>query len=359
MRVRVDQRITGYLWGARYPRRVSEKTPPTIKPVVLSGGSGTRLWPLSTASVPKQFATLIDQRSLFGLTLTRLDAEPPIVVTSEAHLDLVRKTASIENVTLGKVITEPVARNTAPAAIAAALVADPEDVLVILPSDHLIGDVMAFTKAINTAAEYASDGIVAFGVKPRRPETGYGYIKVGERLDTAARIDQFLEKPDLVRARELVDGGGHLWNSGIFVTSPSFLIDEASRLDPRLVDGVRTALGERSGDVVALGESFGDVESISLDHAIMEKTSNGLVMPLDVGWDDLGSYQSLLAAVGRDDDGNHTDGDVILRDVTGSYVRATSRRVAVVGLSDVVVVETPDGVLVIPLDRSQEVRDLQ
>jgi len=337
---------------------------PQLRPVVLSGGAGTRLWPLSTSRVPKQFAPLFGERSLFELTLLRLggltDSVDPFVVAGAEHRSLVTESANRSGIALGAVVVEPVGRNTAPAAIAAALVADGDDVLVILPSDHLIRDVDGFRAAVGVAARHAVDGgIVTFGVRPTRPETGYGYIEIGEPRDSVFAVTGFKEKPTAPEAVDLVSGGRHLWNSGMFVVTAARLIDEAKEHCPRLLAAVRSALPAGDGPVIELSDGFAEIEPISIDYAIMERTRRAMVLPIDLGWDDVGSYQSLLQASPHDQQGNHATGDVFLRDVTGSLVKATSRKVVVAGLDDVVVVETPEAVLVIPLERSQEVRDIQ
>lgn len=335
-----------------------------LRPVVLSGGSGTRLWPLSTLEVPKQFLPLFDGRTLFELTLRRLDGlgglRAPVVVTGSAHVELARAGLADAGVTVGNVVVEPTGRNTAPAAIAAALVADPTDILVIVPSDHLITDVAGFQEAVDLAARHATrGGIITFGIEPTRPDTGYGYIEIGEPLgDGAFGVRRFKEKPDQTEADKLVADGRHVWNSGIFVARADHVLDEGLIHCPGIVEGVSNSLPPDGGDPLLLGDSFEAVEAISFDYAIMEKTDRATVVPIDVGWDDVGSYQSLFDAVERDKQGNHIEGEVTTREVSGSLVVATSRKVAVAGLEGVVVVETPDAVLVVPLDRSQEVRDL-
>ena len=207
--------------------------------MILSGGSGTRLWPVSTPNLPKQFASLIDGRSLFERTISRLAPLPesaaPMVITGEGHIDLVRSTAATAKVAPALIIVEPAGRNTAPAAIAAALVSDPEDILVILPSDHLIADEDGFRDAVSQAAVVASSGrIVTFGIVPDSPVTGYGYIEKGQNLDGAFEVERFTEKPQVDEAERMVDDGNHYWNSGIFVVSARALLDEASRLAPRI-----------------------------------------------------------------------------------------------------------------------------
>lgn len=334
-----------------------------IRPVVLSGGSGTRLWPLSTAETPKQFAALIGDRSLFALTLERLIGVDglvgAVIVTGETHVDLVAKEVEASSAVTESLIVEPEGRNTAPAALAAALVSGQGDILVILPSDHLYGDETAFRKAVEQAAEHAATGaIVTFGIRPSRPETGYGYLELGEARGDARVLAGFVEKPSQDRAEELVSDGSHLWNSGVFVVRADTLLAEAGEHCPEVLEAVRSAIPDRLDGTVRLGPGFQSSPSISIDHAIMEKTTRGVVLPVDVGWSDVGSYRSLLGALPTDGDGNHIAGDVIASDVTRSYVAATSRRVVVAGIDNMVVVETPDVVLVIPMDRAQEVRNL-
>ena len=312
--------------------------------------------------MPKQFVPMIGGHSLFDLTLERMAAIPgaaaPIVVTGAAHLPLV--TGAVADISGARVLVEPIGRNTAPAAIAAAMVAGEGEVLLIVPSDHLISDTSGFAEAVGRAVACAEEGgIVTFGITPSRPETGYGYIEIGEpgRHGSFA-VERFKEKPPSEEAETMATDGRHLWNSGMFLALAGQLLAEAASYHGDLVEGVRASLSGDQGDVIDLGPAFSEVESISIDYAIMEKTAEALVVPLDVGWDDVGSYLSLLQALPRDAKGNHVDGEVLLRDVTGSLVIATSRRVAVVGLSDHVVVETADAVVVLPLSRSQEVREL-
>lgn len=332
--------------------------------MVLSGGSGTRLWPLSTPQLPKQFVPLFQGRSLFELTLSRLAGLPgaagPTIVTGSRHVSLVDRALAASGVEGFRIIVEPVGRNTAPAALSAALSAGGDDVLVIAPSDHLISDTEAFQEAVVTSAELADEGaIVTFGIEPSRPETGYGYIELGDPHDDAAyRVARFREKPDLGTATSMSTDGRHVWNSGMFVARADNLLEEARRHCPQVLEAVEASMPRAGGARVELGPSFREVEPISIDYAIMEKTSQALVLPIEVGWDDVGSYQSLLAAIGRDDRGNHVSGSVILDGVERSFIWASSRTVAVAGMSDVVVVETEDAVLVLPIERSQEVRDL-
>lgn len=332
--------------------------------MILSGGSGTRLWPLSTPGRPKQFADLVPGgASMFHATLTRLSGLPglgvPIVVTGADHLGLVESALTDAEMVGSVVIVEPVGRNTAPAVAAAVTVADPDDVLVILPSDHLIADLDRFRGHVGEAVGHARAGaIVTFGVVPTRPDTGYGYLEVGDAQDGAHRLAGFKEKPGPEEAQALVADGHHLWNSGMFVAQAGHLEEEMSRTSPEVLIGVRDAVGPAEGEVIRLGPGFARVEAISFDHAVMERTDRGIVIPIDVGWDDLGSYLALFGHAVKDRRGNAVSGRVVLDDVDDSLVMATWRVVAVAGLSSVVVVETPEAVLVVPLDRAQMVRDL-
>ena len=330
--------------------------------MILSGGAGTRLWPLSTSSQPKQFADLLGH-SLFEQTMRRLDGVPgvlePIVATGADHLSLVEAAIELAGATAYRVVVEPVGRNTAPAILAAALAVPPDEVLVVLPSDHLISDPPRFRSAIVNAIDYALAGqLVTFGITPDRPDTGLGYIELGDDLGDAYQLRRFKEKPDADEAQRLFADGSHLWNSGIFVFTAGSIVDEATTYRPSLVESVRSSLPEGNGTVVELAESFADVESISIDYAVMEHTSRGVVIPLDVGWSDVGSFQALLNASPADSDGNVVSGDVSLLNVTNSYIHATSRLIAIAEMDGVVVVETPTSVLVVPLEQSQAVREL-
>ena len=333
---------------------------PTIRPVVLSGGSGTRLWPLSTRERPKQFIELLGQ-PLFEATLERarlVSAERVIVITGGDQVATVEKALSGSGLE-AMVMVEPTGRNTGPAVIAAALACDPGDVLLVMPSDHVIANTSAFRAALEGAASLVAGGsLVTFGVEPTRPETGYGYIQKGDPDGPGFRVIRFKEKPDVDEAAQLAGDGMHLWNSGMFVFTAAALLDEAERQAPDIVDGVRASLPGEPQGLVALGDSFSEVRSVSIDHAIMENAKNVRVVPLDAGWSDIGSWQAVWEVTEQDGEGNVLIGDVVALEVRGSYVRSGSKIVAVAGVEDLVIVETPDVVMVVPRHRSQLVRDL-
>jgi mannose-1-phosphate guanylyltransferase/mannose-6-phosphate isomerase len=329
--------------------------------VVLSGGVGTRLWPLSTKGTPKQFLELLDE-PLFEATLSRVKkfgGSDPIVVTGRDQIPAVEKSLADMEIDGATIVVEPSGRNTAPAVVAAALVAEPEEVLVVLPSDHLITNDVAFRQAVTQAVELARDGaLVTFGIEPSRPETGYGYIGMGKRIGPGFQVDQFKEKPDEDEAAQLAAGGAHLWNSGMFVFGAGQILGEARRQAPEIVTGVEAALpAERSG-TIRLGESFSGLPSISIDHAIMEGAENGVVIPLDAGWSDVGSWHSVWELSEQDEHGNSLIGDVVAVDAADNYVRSESKTVAIAGVAGLVVVVTPEVVLIVPKERSQMVRDL-
>ena len=330
--------------------------------MILSGGAGTRLWPLSTPSNPKQFISLFEE-PLFEATLRRLEhlpgVEPPVVVTGAEHVPNVEQALAATGAESSLILVEPVGRNTAPAVVAAAMASDPGDVLMVLPSDHLIADETAFAAAVEAAVDLSLTGaLVTFGIQPTRPETGYGYIEKGPPLDGGFEVARFTEKPDVEEAERLVADGRHLWNSGMFVFTAARILEEARRHVPGMVELVAACLPPGRDGRGELGEGFADVDSISIDHAVMERTTRAAVIPLDAGWSDVGSWQTVWELADRDSAENVLIGDVLAVDVAGSYVRAGTRTVAIAGVEDLIVVETPEAVLIVPRDRSQLVRDL-
>ncbi len=343
----------------------------TLVPVVLSGGSGTRLWPLSRELYPKQFLPLVGEGTMLQDTVARLEglsAAGPIVVCSEHHRFIVAEQLRQRDVTPTAIVLEPVGRNTAPAVAIAALAAlrgraDGEDVLLlVMPADHLLRDVAAFHAAVRTGiADAAAGHLVTFGVVPDKAETGYGYIRRAAGRGPSFRIQQFVEKPTAQRAAEYVASGEYLWNSGMFLFSARRYLAELERLAPEMRTACQAAFTAARNDLdfVRLGRAeFARCPSDSIDYAVMEKTTDAVVIPLEAGWSDVGSFAALQESLAADADGNVTRGDVVAEDSAGCYLYSTERLVATVGLKDHVVIETKDAVLVAPRGRVQDVKGL-
>ena len=333
-----------------------------ITPVILSGGSGTRLWPLSRQQSPKQFVALTGARTLFQQTVLRAAGiervTRPVVVGNLDHASIINAQSSEIDVRPKAVITEPEGRNTAPAVALAAHAVDPDDLMLVMPSDSFIPDEAAFGASVRAAVEPAVQGrLVTFGVTPTRPETGYGYIEVGETRAGWSFASRFVEKPDRPTAETYLSGGRHLWNAGMFLFSARRLLEELSGHAPDVAGAVAAAWDERSESdgVIEPGPSFGSSPSISIDHAVMEHSNQVAVVPMDAGWSDVGSWEALWE-LGGGESANVALGETLLRDVTGSYVRAGDRLVAVIGLDDIVVVDTPDALLITSRSRSQDVK---
>src|SRR5215472_1514229 len=340
-------------------------------PVILSGGSGTRLWPLSRELYPKQFLPLVGSQTMLQETLARLDglpAEAPIVVCNEQHRFIVAEQLRQIGVTAAAIVLEPAGRNTAPAAAVAALAAlagaaDQEDpVLLVLPADHAIRDVARFQVAVKLGLEAARGGaLVTFGIVPDKPETGYGYIRCETGSGPVYPVAQFVEKPDAARAQEFVASGEYLWNSGMFMFGARRYLDELAWHAPAIQEACRAAYegAARDLDFTRLEKAaFARCPSDSIDYAVMEKTEEAVVVPLSAGWSDVGSWSALHGVVSPDAHGNVTRGDVVAEDTDGCYLYSTERLVATVGLKDTVVVETKDAVLVAPRQRVQDVKQL-
>ncbi len=335
-----------------------------ITPVILSGGSGTRLWPLSRQQRPKQFVALTGQRTLFQQTVLRAaeveGVTAPVVVGNRNHAAIIGEQSRGIDIEPRAVIVEPEGRNTAPAIALAAHSVDPDDLMLVMPSDSLILDEAAFRDAVTAAADPAEDGrLVTFGVHPSRPETGYGYIEVGQSRGSWSLVSRFVEKPDLPTAQAYLSGGRHLWNAGMFLFTARRLLEELTRHVPDVAETVAAAWSERSetNGIVLPGDSFGSAPSISIDHGVMERSDRVAVVPMDAGWSDIGSWEALweMGATGA---ANVTLGETVLHDVNGSYVRSGDRLIAVIGLDDVIVVDTPDALLITSKSRSQEVKQL-
>ena len=342
-----------------------------IVPVILAGGSGTRLWPLSRKLYPKQLLPLLDRNTLVQNTLLRLQGlegvADPVVICNEEHRFIIAEQLRAKGVTPSVIILEPVGRNTAPAVAVAALRVlpmDPDAVLLVLPADHLIGDPAGFHEAVAQAAAHAEAGhLVTFGIVPTAPETGYGYIRQGRALDgsTARSIDRFVEKPDQATAEGYLASGEYFWNSGMFVFRAETVLAELERFAPDIVGACRRSLDAARQDLDFLRldrEAFADCPEDSVDYAVMEQTDKGVMVPLSCGWNDLGSWDSLWQAGSRDECGNVTRGDVVTCDVRNSYLHAETRLLAAVGLENHIVVETSDAVLISPRDRVQEVKKI-
>jgi mannose-1-phosphate guanylyltransferase / mannose-6-phosphate isomerase len=341
-----------------------------IFPVVLSGGSGTRLWPLSRAMYPKQFIRFFDDQdsSFLAATLKRLAPgagfAAPIVICNNDHRFLVREEAERASVTPQAIVLEPVARNTAPAAAVAALLVahtDPEGILVLMPSDHVVKNEPGFVAAVRRAGEVAATGrLVLFGIQPAGPHTGYGYIRRGDPLpglDDAFVVEAFMEKPDRETAAGYLKAGGHFWNSGIFVFRAQTFLDELARLDASILDAAKRALAEAREDLgfLRLDDAFAKAPAISIDYAVMEKTKAAAVLPIDIGWSDVGSWSSLWEIAQQDADGNAVRGQAILEDTSNSYVHSERALVATIGVENLVIVDTPDALLVADRARAQDV----
>jgi mannose-1-phosphate guanylyltransferase/mannose-6-phosphate isomerase len=341
-----------------------------IFPVVLAGGTGSRLWPLSRTLLPKQFLPLITDKTMLQETLRRLDGLPKlqgaVVVCSDDHRFLAAEQLREIGARPAALILEPAGRNTAPAVAVAALhvlSADPDGIMLVLPADHLIRNVARFHEVVGKAASAAVNGrLVTFGIVGREPETGYGYIERGAPLEKIAdcyRVARFIEKPDEARAREFIASGRFYWNSGMFVFKASRYLEELGKYRKDILDAAKAAwtASTRDLDFVRLDEkAFLASPSESIDYAVMEKTDDAVVVEADIGWSDIGSWTALWQVGQPDATGNVTVGDVHADDAHNCYVRAEHRLVAAVGVSDLIIVETADAVLVTHKDRSQDVK---
>ncbi len=343
-----------------------------IKPVILSGGAGSRLWPLSRSKYPKQFLPILGEKSLFVQTLERV-AEPygfdkAMVVANEHHRFIVNEQAVKADAELDALVLEPVGRNTAPAFAVAALKAaetDPDQLLLFLPSDHVILDVPGFHKAVAVAADAASsERLCCFGMTPTRPDTGYGYIASGEPLEGtrgAFHIEGFREKPDTETAQGYLDSGGYSWNSGMFLMKASTLLAEFERLQPDMLSACRRALEsvEKDLNFLRMDEAvFSQVPADSVDYAIMEKTTQAAVVPAEFGWSDVGSFSALADVQEADGSGNVTIGDTVIQDSKNCFISSDGKLVALLGVEDLVVVSTDDAVLVASKDRDQDIKKI-
>lgn len=351
-----------------------------IIPVILSGGSGTRLWPLSRALRPKQLLSLVSDATMIQDTVSRLNGissiESPIVVCNEEHRFMIAEQMREINIEPSAIILEPFGRNTAPAVAISALKAvdiakeidsesAEEAVILILPADHVIQNKEAFHQAVQEGYQAALDNkLVTFGIVPDSAETGYGYIKAGQSVDgnnNVREVEQFVEKPDKKTAESYIEQGSYYWNSGMFMFKASEYVNELEQYNNEMLNISKQALesGESDLDFIRLNkEIFEKCPSDSIDYAVMEKTSKAVVVPVDIGWNDIGSWTALWEVGESDKDGNVTQGDVCVIDTENSYIHSENRLVSVVGVKDHVIVETPDAVLVAHKDSAQNVKDI-
>ncbi len=360
--------------GGRMPRARRERQT-MIVPVILAGGAGTRLWPLSRELHPKQLLQLTGHHSMIQTTLARLkglaDLAPPVVICNESHRFMIAEQMREVGIRPQAIILEPVGRNTAPAIATAALFMArhaPADDLLVLPADHHIGRPAAFHQAVVAGCQLtARQHLATFGIVPTAPETGYGYIQKGQVLESDSgdhagwAIEAFVEKPDRQVAESYLASGDYLWNSGMFLFRTDVILEEMQRLVPEMVGACETSLHRAVIDLDFLRldvEAFGECPSDSIDYAIMEKTDRGAMVPLDAAWNDLGSWEALWNVGDKDAAANVVTGDALLHDVTNSYILADSRLVAALGVDRHIIVETADAVFISPRDRVQDVKHL-
>jgi len=339
----------------------------TFIPVVLSGGSGTRLWPASRLTRPKQLLPLVEDRSMLRATIDRAaglgDTRDPIIVTNKDHADAITRELDSSGYAETTLILEPVGRNTAPAVAVAAMevLKNGDALMLILPADHTIADEEAFRTAVDNAKDAAHSGyLVTFGISPSRAETGYGYIRVGTPITSAvSRVAEFKEKPDADTAQSYLDSGTYLWNSGMFLFKASRYLEELEEHAPDIAASAALAFAKAEaadGRVLLDPVAFSACRAESIDYAVMEPTSTAAVVPTDPGWNDVGSWSSLFEIGDKDDNNNVLVGDVVSVDTSGTYARSSGRLIATVGVDDLIIVETPDAVLVAHKDSAQDVK---
>ncbi len=338
-----------------------------VIPVILCGGAGTRLWPLSREAYPKQLLSLVDDKSLLQNTILRCAGHPdvtePVLVCNEAHRFLVAEQLREIGIQNAKIMLEPEARNTAPAVAIAAhdiFAAAGDGIMVVLPSDHVIQRAEQFTAALTQAIALAESGkLVTFGIVPDRPETGYGYIRRGDAIDEAYRVDRFVEKPDADTASEFFESDRYYWNSGMFVFKASAYLAELEQQNAAIAEATRAAVAGAAADLDFMRvdqAAFKQSPSDSIDYAVMEHTRDAVVVPLDAGWSDIGSWDALYKVLEKDSNNNSLVGDVVVDGVKDTLVMAEHRLVSLVGVKDLVVVETADAVMVASQAKSQDVK---
>lgn len=345
-------------------------------PVILSGGSGTRLWPLSRSSYPKQFLPITEEKTLFQLTLERIsnlnqslaNFQNPIIVTNENHRFIVAEQLRLQK-TSAQILLEPVARNTAPAIAAAAELAlshGEDPVLLILAADHVIEEQEAFNQAVAVGLSAAESGkLVTFGIVPTAPETGYGYIKAQQKVEQSELksypVAEFIEKPNRATAEQYVADGSYLWNSGMFMFKASTYLQELEKFNPAIAKNAKNAIQSCKNDLDFIRldkESFEQCPEDSIDYAVMEKTEHAVVVPLDANWNDVGAWNSVWEVSQKDENGNSLRGDVIAQDTHNSLIHAETRLVSTLGVENIVVIETADAVLVADQSKVQDIKKI-
>jgi len=341
-----------------------------IVPVILSGGSGTRLWPLSRSLYPKQLLALVSDKTMLQETALRVRDRTrftaPLIVCNDEHRFIIEEQLHQIGIEDATIVIEPEGRNTAPAVAAAAILigkTTPDAQMLVMPSDHVVEDVPAFLNAVTIAALAAKAGrLVTFGIKPTRPETGYGYIEVGEQLsgiDGCHAVQRFVEKPNTEKATELLNAGNYVWNSGLFLFPVPGYLEELEKHNPDIVEACRAACERSRADLGFLRldpKSFADCPSDSIDYAVMERTANAAVVPVSMGWSDVGSWSSLWELGPKTEEGNVTVGDVIAIGTENSYLRSDGPALATVGLKDIVLIATKDAVLAVSKEAAQDVK---
>ncbi|VAV97408.1 Mannose-1-phosphate guanylyltransferase / Mannose-6-phosphate isomerase [hydrothermal vent metagenome] len=344
---------------------------PIIVPVIMSGGAGTRLWPLSRQAAPKQMHAIFGARTLLQETIARVPTDtgfaPPMVVCAQPHIGQVQQQLADIGVQPSQIIAEPMPRNTAPCAMIAALaVAEKfgdEALVLLLAADHFIADPMAFRRAVHLGASTASNGhILTFGPQPTRPETGYGYLLAGKTVaDGVFELDSFVEKPDLQTAKNWLKDGRYLWNSGMFLFPAKLMQEQINRHRPAIAKASQQAwkhASRQADNLILDAAAFAQCPAESVDNAVMENTQHGAVIPLDAGWSDVGSWLAIYELAQKDEAGNASTGEVVHLDAKNCLFHANGIRIAAVGVTDLAIVTTKNAVLVLPLDQAQKTKDI-